>query len=292
MAKNSSIQWTDCTYNPWHGCHKVSEGCKYCYMFRDKERYGQDPTTILRSKSTFRDPLNWQKRLGAGIPPPKNQKAVDFEPFPGMKIFTCSWSDFFIEDADEWRGDAWEIIRETPEFTYQILTKRPERVLQCLPPDWGEGWKNVWLGVSAENQRRADERISILAEIPAYTKFVSFEPLLGMVNLMNPTFCKPRPPALLEDVASGFFDLFQLPFDWAIIGGESGNETGKYGYRECKTEWIEFLLNQCKAGGAKVFVKQLGSHLAKELQMEERHGGDLENLPERLAFLNCREFPG
>lgn len=102
MAQESKIQWTDGTWNPWHGCIKVSEGCKFCYMYRDKDRYGLDPTDVQRSKSNFRDPLKWKE--------PK-------------KVFTCSWSDFFIEQADEWRAEAWEIIKNTPHLTYQILSQ-------------------------------------------------------------------------------------------------------------------------------------------------------------------------
>ncbi|NJO28539.1 MAG: DUF5131 family protein [Richelia sp. SL_2_1] len=92
MAQNSKIQWTDATWNPWHGCKKVSAGCKFCYMYRDKERYGHDPSNVLRSKSTFYDPMNWSfqmqnVKLGEKLKP-------SFAAFPNMRIFTCSWSDF------------------------------------------------------------------------------------------------------------------------------------------------------------------------------------------------------
>ena len=129
MGENSGIAWTNHTWNPWQGCHKVSAGCENCYMEREKLRYGQDPHVVKRSaRQTFNLPL----RLDSG------------------RVFTCSWSDFFIAEADEWRPEAWEIIRRTPHLIYQILTKRPERIAQCLPPDWGDGWKNVWGGVTVE----------------------------------------------------------------------------------------------------------------------------------------------
>ena len=113
MAENSKIQWTDHTWNPWQGCRKVSPGCLNCYMYRDKKRYGQDPATVVRSKPpTFNKPLKWHDPA---------------------KVFVCSWSDFFIEDADEWRDDAWEIMRRTPHLTYQILTKRPRNIKDRLP---------------------------------------------------------------------------------------------------------------------------------------------------------------
>ena len=112
MGANSTIEWTEGTWNPWHGCLKVSPGCAHCYMYRDKRRYGQNPTAVVRSKTAFDAPLKWKE--------PKT-------------IFTCSWSDFFIAEADAWRKDAWEVIRRSPQHTYQILTKRPERISGHLP---------------------------------------------------------------------------------------------------------------------------------------------------------------
>ena len=120
----SFIQWTDNTVNFWSGCQKVSEGCKFCYMYRLKDQNGQSGSVVRRSSDAkFYEALYWKE--------------------PTM-IFTCSMSDFFIEEADEWREDAWDVIRRTPQHKWQILTKRPERIKECLPADWGEGWDNVW----------------------------------------------------------------------------------------------------------------------------------------------------
>jgi len=163
MGKHTNISWTTSTWNPWQGCKKVSAGCQNCYMYRDKKRYGQDPSVVVRSKPpTFNKPLHWK------------------EP---AKVFVCSWSDFFIEEADEWRGEAWEIIKKCPHLIFQILTKRPERIKQCLPEDWGEEYSNVWLGVTAENQEMADLRIPLLLEIPATIYFASCEPLLERIDI-------------------------------------------------------------------------------------------------------------
>src|SRR3990167_3278580 len=145
----SKIEWTNDTWNPWHGCTKVSEGCKNCYMYRDKKRYGQDGSKIVRAS---------------------NKIFVLPRLLKGPLVFTCSWSDFFIKDADSWRVEAWEIIKYTPNLTYQILTKRPERIKYNLPPDWP--YKNVWLGVSVENNLHRD-RMDILRDIPAKVRFVS-----------------------------------------------------------------------------------------------------------------------
>lgn len=246
--RGSEIQWTGQTWNPWHGCAKISEGCKFCYMYRDKERYGQKPTTVLKSKTKFQQPLKWRE--------------------PEL-VFTCSWSDFFIEDADLWRDEAWEIIKQTPQHQYQILTKRPERILDHLPADWGEGYDNVWLGVSVESNKVLD-RIVTLASIPAQIRFVSAEPLLEELYLEE----------LSESVIR--------KIHWMIIGGESGNDTGNYRYRPCEKGWIERLSAYCHGFGIQVFIKQLGTFIAKEEGLRNRHGG---NMVEWDASLQIREFP-
>ena len=112
MGLVTTIAWCDCTWNPWQGCRHVSPGCDHCYMYTWMRRWGWDPTVVRRSKTTFRDPLRWH------------------EP---RRIFTCSLSDFFIQDADLWRPEAWEIIRQTPQHTYLILTKRPQLIRARLP---------------------------------------------------------------------------------------------------------------------------------------------------------------
>jgi len=257
MGKKSQIQWTEASWNPWHGCRKVSAGCKYCYMYRDKQKYGQDPTVVTRSKTKFNDPLKW-----------KDPKV----------IFTCSWSDWFIEEADAWRDEAWAIIKATPQHTYQILTKRPERIADHLPADWGEGYPNVWLGVSVENQEAADDRITKLIYIPASVRFLSCEPLLGPVNFN------------LDQVQMKIYgERTWLTFiDWVIVGGESGNDNGEFRYRECKESWIADIVAQCISRTVPVFVKQMGTFLAKEMKMKDRHGGDIAEFPPYLAI---REFP-
>ncbi len=123
------IGWTNYTHNFWTGCQKVSTGCKFCYMHRMLEGKGKNPNRVVKANN-------------------KSFAAPFFDKKPKM-IFTCSMSDFFIEEADLWRIDAWRIIKETPWHTWQILTKRPERIRECLPDDWGEnGYPNVWLGVT------------------------------------------------------------------------------------------------------------------------------------------------
>jgi protein gp37 len=250
--EKSNIQWTGNTVNFWTGCKKVSLGCKYCYLYRIVAKNGGDGSTIRRvSNATFYQSLYWE------------QPTV---------IFTCSMSDFFLPEADAWREDAWDVIRKTPQHTWQILTKRPERIAKCLPPDWGDGWDNVWLGVSVENQEYF-KRVGILSKIPAKIRFISAEPLLEEIDF------------LAEIDGERVIDSFQ----WVIIGGESGNSYGPYGYRPSEISWYEKAINDLKQNtSVAVFNKQLGCYLRDKLKLKHYHGGEMNEWPENLRV---REFP-
>ena len=253
MGDTTGISWTDRTYNPWQGCAKVSDGCKNCYMFRDKKRYGQDPEVVVRSSAqTWNRPIRWNKDAAVA-----GRKEL---------VFTCSWSDWFIKEADPWRDEAWSMIKNTPNLIYQILTKRPSRILANLPADWGNGYPNVWLGVSAENQDEANRRIPLLLEAPAVVKFVSIEPQLSLVELTN--LVKPTNKV-----------------DWVIYGGESGDSLTS---RPIDPEWIRIGLAECKKLDIAAFVKQMGSCWARKNKASDSHGADLNEWPNDLRI---REFP-
>lgn len=246
------IQWTDKSHNFWHGCNKLSPGCKFCYMYRLKDQNGQNGSDIYRlSDKTFYAPL--------------------YETNACM-MFTCSFSDFFLKEADCWREEAWSVIKRTPHIIWQILTKRPERILECLPDDWGEGYSNVWLGVSVENQDYF-QRAEVLTKIPSKIRFISAEPLLGEIDF------------LVEKDGRRVIDSFQ----WVILGGESGNDTGPYGYRPSEVSWYERAIKDLKENTTvAVFNKQLGCHLRNELKLKHYHGGKME---EWAKNLQVREFP-
>lgn len=262
MGKNSNIQWTDATWNIARGCTKVDEDCKFCYMYRDSfdsSRY--DPLQVVRTKIVFNFPLKYKETTSA---------VWEGRPL----IFTSSLTDVFHPAIDSYRNEVWDIIRRCPHLIFQILTKRPERILEHLPDDWGEGWDNVWLGTSCGSQKSIDRALE-LTNVPSKTSFLSLEPLWGGIDLM------------INSLNTITLPLIGL-FDWIIVGGESGNENGKYRYRPCELEWIENIVMQCKEAGVPVFVKQLGTHLSKELNLSDRHGGNIEEWPERLQV---REFP-
>lgn len=249
MQKGTAIQWTDETWNIARGCTKVDEDCKYCYMYRDSmEGTRYDPKDIVKTKTVFNKPL---KILNPS------------------KIFTSSLTDVFHPAIDPYRNEVWDIIRKCPQHTFQILTKRPERIIECLPGDWGFGWANVWLGTSIGSQNGFYKRFHEIVKVPALTRFISFEPLYEPIDYN-------------VDISDA------VKIDWAIIGGESGNENGKYKYRPCKLEWIESLAKELSSYGTSVFIKQMGTYLAKELKMSDRHGGNIEEFPPHLQI---RNFP-
>lgn len=271
MGQKSNIQWTDATWNVAVGCRKVDGDCKFCYMYRGSyggNRY--NPREIRKTTSVFRLPLQYKETKSA---------AWDGPPL----IFTSSLTDFFIEEIDGYRNECWDIIRKCKHLTFQILTKRPERINECLPEDWGHGWDNVWLGTSVGHQagmKRAHELVRVNAKV----KFLSLEPLRGRIDL-DETFFSER---LLRNVPKKDWTKLLDLIDWVIVGGESGNDNGFYKYRPCELEWFESIIAQCREKNVPVFVKQLGTHLAKKLVLRDRHGGDIEEFPEHLQI---REFP-
>lgn len=183
MGTETGISWTEHTWNPWRGCTKVSAGCANCYMFREQRRYGRDPAEVVRTQ-TWNDPIKWNKQAAEA----------------GRRdlVFTCSWSDWFHEAADPWRDEAWAIVRSCPNLIFQILTKRADRIADHLPADWGNGYENVWLGVSVENEENI-WRISHLVNVPAKVRWISAEPLLGPIN----------------------FEPWLNHLDWIVVGAES-----------------------------------------------------------------------
>ncbi len=221
MGETTGIAWASSTWNPWMGCRKVSAGCAHCYAEKlVRDRMGKTFTEVRRTgPATWKAPLKWDREAAA----------------TGQRwfAFTCSLSDFFIEEADPWRDEAWRIIRDTPHLIWQALTKRPERIKDHLPPDWGGGYPNVWLGTSVENANHLG-RAMCLSEIPCRVHFISAEPLLGSLQL---------------DTLKGYC------IDWAIVGGESGP-----GARPMDPDWAREIRDQCAEDGVPFFLKQLGGH--------------------------------
>lgn len=171
---------------------------------------------IKTSKANWRKPFTW------------NRIAIDNE--ERYRVFTCSMSDFFHCDADDWRSEAWKTIKVCEHLDWLILTKRPERIFDSLPVDWGNGYPNVWLGVTVESQEYVD-RIDLLTKIPAATRFVSAEPLLGRLKFGR----------RLRNV------------DWVITGCEKAAKSKR---REMQMDWVRSIRDQCDATGTALYHKQ------------------------------------
>lgn len=202
-------------WNPWHGCRKVSEGCQNCYMYFLDSQRNKDGSVIYRTQAGFNYPLS------------KNRNGR-YKVQSGEMIRVCMTSDFFLEEADPWRPEAWEIIRQRPDVKFFLLTKRPQRVADHLPSDWGDGWENVMLNVSTENQHRADERIPILFSLPFKHKGIMCAPFVGPVSIREYL-----PAGQIEQV---------------LCDGENYN-----GARPCHYEWVKALRDEC-AGANVTFV--------------------------------------
>lgn len=266
MGQTTNISWTDATWNIARGCTKVDEDCKFCYMYRDSfnnTRY--DPLQVVRTKTVFDMPIRYKETVS---------KVWSGPPL----LFTSSLTDWAHEAIDSYRHEVYDIIQRRPDLIFQMLTKRPERLHKILPEDWGEGWDNVWLGTSVGSQKSI-KRMVDLSNIKSKLRFLSIEPLWGMVKLRDAMF--------FVDKLKAHFHVLPA-YDWIIVGGESGNETGKYRYRPCELEWIESIVKECQDNHIPVFVKQLGTHLAKKMGLKDRHGGDIYEWPEHLRI---RQMP-
>ena len=194
-------------WNPGHGCVKCSEGCEHCYMyFLDKVR-DKNGADIYKTKNGFNYPL-------------QKSRSGEYKIKSGEMIRVCMTSDFFLKEADKWRDEAWEIMKKRSDVIFFLLTKRPERVLECLPKDWGDGWENIFFNVTCENQRRADERIPILLDLPFKHKGVMCAPFIGEVSIE-------------KYLASG-------QIEQVVCGGENYD-----GARPCSFHWIKKLRAEC-----------------------------------------------
>jgi protein gp37 len=273
MGDNTKIEWTNATWNPVSGCSKVSLGCKHCYAERLFPRVypGRKFTDVQTHPDRLRQPLSWRK--------PK-------------RIFVNSMSDLFHEDVPDWFiANVFSVMEGCRNrHTFQILTKRPERMRQWVSewkrkiddmadyPAPSEGlyfsrYSHVWLGVSVENQETADARIPVLLQTPAAVRFLSCEPLLGPINLTHLTggpdegagWTYRHWNALSGDNWCDCEDFIQPigtgPIDWVIVGGESGPKS-----RPMHVDWARSIRDQCVSAGVAFFFKQWGAYTGSTIE--------------------------
>lgn len=210
-------------WNLWHGCQRVSPGCKNCYVYCMDEVYGRSTHQVVKTKS-FDLPVRFGKNGKFKIP-------------SGELVYTCFSSDFLIEEADEWRGEAWNMIRLREDLNFLFITKRIDRLEKCLPPDWKDGYDNVHICCTVENQNMAECRLPIFIKAPIKQKSIVCEPLLEKIDLER-------------------YLVPSIRQVWA--GGESGKAA-----RVCDYQWILDLREQCRRKGVAFHFHQTGALLKK-----------------------------
>ena len=209
-------------WEPWTGCYKISEGCTYCYFYgKYSKRYGQN---AIQKTEEFNKPAAKTAKGTARIT-------------SGKIVATCFASDFFIAEADEWRAEAWAMIKSRPDLEFLILTKRIDRFPVALPSDWGDGYDNVNIGCTVENQELADYRLPLFLSYPIKRRFIACAPLLEPIDL-TPYLGK------IEHVS---------------VGGETGREA-----RECDYDWILNIREQCLKAGITFWFKNTGSFFRRD----------------------------
>ncbi|MFV0399276.1 MAG: DUF5131 family protein [Oscillospiraceae bacterium] len=226
-------------WEPWTGCHGVSDGCTYCYYYGLHAKRRGTPVTKTED---FDKPL---------VMKTKSKYKIE----SGKEVGMCFTTDFFIEEADQWRGDAWRMMKQRSDLNFLFLTKRIDRFRVALPEDWGDGYDNVKIGCSVENQDLADYRLPHFLSSPIKHRFISCSPLLGPIDL--------RP--------------YLHGIEHVTVGGETGRDA-----RECNFDWVLDIREQCMDAGITFWFKDTGSRFRKD--------GELHKINPRMQHKAAREL--
>ena len=210
-------------WNPWRGCHKYSDGCTYCYIHKGDSKRNVD-TNIIRKTNNFDAPL-------------KLNKNGDYKIKSGQTVYLCFSSDFLIEEADEWRYECWDMIKKRSDLHFIFLSKRIERFMKCVPQDWNDGYENVTVGCTIENQNLADFRLGIFENLPIKHKNIICQPLLEKINIEK----------YLNDI------------ELLVVGGESDKNARPLHY-----DWVLSLRKQCLKKKVSFQFRQCGTHFVKD----------------------------
>lgn len=210
-------------WNPWRGCHKYSEGCKYCYIHKGDIKRNIDTNMIVKTTS-FEAPVA------------KNKKG-EYKLKSGQTVYTCFSTDFLLEDADSWRQECWSMIKERSDLNFLFLTKRIERFMQCIPDDWQDGYENVTVGCTIENQDRADYRLSIFSALPIKHKNIICQPLIEKISI----------------------EKYLTGVELVVVGGESDKNARPLNY-----DWVLSIRDQCINQGVHFEFRQCGTHFIKD----------------------------
>lgn len=209
-------------WDPWRGCIKCSDGCLHCYIHKGDAKRGIDTGNIIKTKDYTK--------------PTEHLKNGNYRMKPGI-VYTCFSTDFLIEEADIWREECWKMIKERQDCTFLFLTKRIERFSQCIPEDWGVGYENVVVCCTVENQKNADKKLSVFANLPIKHKCITAQPLLEQINIEQ----------YLDDI------------ELVVVGGESGKNARPLDY-----DWVLDIRNQCIRKNVDFSFRQCGSNFIKD----------------------------
>lgn len=209
-------------WNPWRGCHKCSEGCLHCYIHKGDAKRGVNTAEIVKTKD-FTKPI-------------EKMKNGEYKMKSGL-VYMCFSTDFLIEEADNWRSECWQMIRERKDCTFLFLTKRIDRFMNCIPEDWGSGYENVVVCCTIENQKNADYKLGIFKEVPLKHKCITAQPLLESINLEK------------------YLDGIEL----VVVGGESDRNARPLDY-----DWVLDIREQCIRKKVSFEFRQCGTHFIKD----------------------------
>lgn len=209
-------------WNPWRGCKKCSDGCKYCYIHKGDAKRGVNTNEVIKTKD-FTKPIerlkNGSYKMKSGI------------------TYLCFSSDFLIEEADPWREECWKMIKERSDITFLFLTKRIQRFLQCTPEDWNDGYDNVVVCCTVENQKNVDEKLTLFQDLPIKHKCITAQPLIEKINIEK----------YLKDI------------ELVVVGGESDKDARPLDYN-----WVLDIREQCIRKKVKFEFRQCGTHFIKD----------------------------
>lgn len=221
-------------WNPWRGCHKYSEGCKCCYIHKGDGKRNIDTNQIVKTNNFY-------------APIQKNKKD-EYLIKSGQMVYVCFSTDFLIKEADDWRDECWSMIKQRPDLHFLFLTKRIERLTECLPDDWDSGYDNVTIGCTIENQKRADERLSLFSTLPIKHRNIICQPLLEPIHL----------EPYLEQV------------ELVVVGGESDSHARPLNY-----DWVLSIRTQCLRKKVHFQFRQCGTHFIKDDKVYTLNAKDL-----------------
>ena len=210
------------SWDPWRGCRKCSTGCLHCYMHKGDAKRGVDTSVITKTKQFYR--------------PVEIKKDGEYKMKSGL-VWLCFSSDFLIEEADSWRGDAWKMIKERKDCSFLFLTKRITRFMDCVPPDWNDGYDNVYVCCTIEDQKTADERLDIFTSLPIKHRGITAQPLVGSIDMEK----------YLEKI------------DLVTVGGESDTNGRVMDY-----EWVLDIREQCIRTNTSFTFRQCSTNFMKD----------------------------